>query len=226
MSAGAWWSMSAADAQAPVGLLLAGGRGSRFDPSGHRDKLLALLDGEPVSVHAARTLRAACPQSFAVLPSGKPELRGLIEQTGCEVLVTDATRLGMGHSIAFGAARILERLGSRPLVLALGDMPRVSIDTFHALIARLGGNPLAIVAPTFDGQRGHPVVFGAAHLEALAHLQGDRGAFALLQTNPPQLVPVADPGVLQDIDTPGDLAADAAHDSMDRRRDTPDSHAR
>ena len=217
--------MSAVDAQAPVGLLLAGGRGSRFDPSGHRDKLLALLDGEPVCVRAARTLKAACPHAFAVLPSNKPELHSLIEQTGCETLVTDATRLGMGHSIAFGAARIFERVGSRPLVLALGDMPRVRIETIHTLIARLGSNPLAIVAPTFNGQRGHPVVFGAAHLEALAHLQGDRGAFSLLQTYPPQFVPVDDPGVLQDIDTPDDLAADAAHGSMDRRRDTPDSHA-
>ncbi len=216
--------MSAVDNRAPVGLLLAGGRGTRFDPSGHRDKLLALLDGEPVCVHAARGLKATCTNAFAVLPSGKPELRSLIEQTGCEALVTDATRLGMGHSIAFGATRIFERLGSRPLVLALGDMPCVRIGTIQTLIARLGGSPLAIVAPTFNGQRGHPVVFGAAHLEALAHLRGDRGAFALLQTNPPQLVPIDDPGVLQDIDTPGDLTPDAEHGNMDRRRDTPDSH--
>lgn len=217
--------MSTVESPEPVGLLLAGGRGSRFDPSGHRDKLLALLDGEPVCVHAARTLKAACRQAFAVLPLNKPELRRLIEQTGCEPLITDATRLGMGHSIAFGAARILDKVGGRPLVLALGDMPRVRIETIHMLIARLDGNPLAIVAPTFNGRRGHPVVFGAAHLETLAHLEGDRGAFALLQANPPQLVPIDDPGVLQDIDTPDDLAADAAHGSMDRRRDTPDSHA-
>lgn len=224
MFADDWWSMSTAECVRPVGLLLAGGKGSRFDASGHRDKLLARVDGEPVCVRAARALKAACPTTFAVLPPGKDELKRLIEQAGCETLVTEATRLGMGHSIAVGTTRIVERLGRHPLVLALGDMPRVDPRTFDALIAQLGSDPLAIVVPIFKGQRGHPVVFGAGHLDALARLSGDRGALSLLQAHPPRQVAVDDPGVLQDIDTPEDLAADAAHGSMDRRRDTPRFH--
>lgn len=216
--------MSIADHHPPVGLLLAGGRGSRFDSSGHRDKLLAPIDGEAVCVRAAKALKAACPTAFAVLPPGKPELRGFLEAAGCETFVTATTRLGMGHSIAFGAARILERLGERALVLALGDMPRVAPQTIAMLITRLGNDPLAIVAPTFKDQRGHPVVFGASHLPALAGLSGDRGAFPILQAHPPLLIAVDDPGVLQDIDTPNDLAADAGHGNMDRRRDAPDHH--
>ena len=216
--------MSIADHHSPVGLLLAGGRGSRFDSSGHRDKLLATIDGEAVCVRAARTLKAACPTTFAVLPPGKPELRSLLEEAGCETFVTASTQLGMGHSIAFGAARILERLGKRSLVLALGDMPHVVPQTIAMLITRLGNDPLAIVAPTFKEQRGHPVVFGAAHLPALAGLSGDRGAFPILQAHPPRLIAVDDPGVLQDIDTPDDLAADAGHGNMDRRRDAPEHH--
>ena len=216
--------MSIADHRPPVGLLLAGGRGSRFDSSGHRDKLLAAIDGEAVCARAARTLKAACPTTFAVLPPGKPELRNLLEEAGCETFVTASTQLGMGHSIAFAAARILERLGERPLVLALGDMPRVALQTIQLLVTRLGSDPLAIVAPTYKGQRGHPVVFGAAHLPALSALSGDRGAFPILQAYPPLLIAVDDPGVLQDIDTPEDLAADTGHGNMDRRRDTPDHH--
>lgn len=221
---GDWWLMSDADADTPVGLLLTGGRGSRFDSSGHRDKLLARIDGEPVCLHAARALIKACPRSFAVLPSGKHELLAVLDAAGLETIVTDATRLGMGHSIARGASHILERCGQRPVVVALGDMPRVQPETFRALIAQLGSDPLAIVAPSYRNRRGHPVVFGKAHLAALAGLSGDRGAFAILERTPPRLIEVDDPGVLQDIDTPEDLAADAAHGSMDRRRDTSDSH--
>ena len=219
-----WWLMSVTEAHAPVGLLLAGGRGSRFDASGHRDKLLAQLDGEAVCLHAARALKAACERSFAVLPPGKPELLALLDAAGLETLVTPATRLGMGHSIARGAAHILEHCGERPVVVALGDMPRVRASTFRALLDALGRDPMAIVAPGFQRRRGHPVVFGPGHLAALAGLAGDRGAFAILERTPPRLIEVEDPGVLQDIDTPDDLAADAAHGSMDRRRDTPDSH--
>jgi molybdenum cofactor cytidylyltransferase len=148
----------------------------------------------------------------------------VLDAAGLETIVTDATRLGMGHSIARGASHILERCGERPVVVALGDMPRVQPETFRALIAQLCNDPLAIIAPSYRNRRGHPVVFGKAHLAALAGLSGDRGAFAILERTPPRMIEVDDPGVLQDIDTPEDLAADAAHGSMDRRRDTSDSH--
>lgn len=208
----------------PVGLLLAGGRGSRFDSSGHRDKLLANYGGEPVAVHAARNLAAACPKVFAVLPTGKPELLALLEAQGCETFITEVTRLGMGHSIAHGVARILERCKPSVLVIALGDMPAIKPQTIRLLVDAASVSPEAIVAPTHLGRRGHPVVFGASHLPSLCELTGDRGAFSLLERHRPTLIAVEDPGVLQDIDTPDDLGADAAHGSMDRRRDTPDSH--
>ena len=216
--------MSHAELLQPIGLLLAGGRGSRFDSSGHLDKLLARVQGQAVCSRAAQTLTRVCPDSVAVLPPGKPELLRLLEQSGCKPLVTEATRLGMGHSIAVGAARIFEKHGMRPVVLALADMPHVKPETIQALIARLGEDPLSVVAPTFRQRRGHPVVFGAGHLAALAQLAGDRGAFPILQQYPPQLLEVDDPGVLQDIDTQDDLTAYTTDDTMDRRRDTPERH--
>lgn len=207
-----------------IGLLLTGGRGSRFDASGHRDKLLAIYAGAPVAVQAARHLIAACASVFAVLPLNKPQLLALLQAEGCETLPTDATQLGMGHSIAHGVARITERCAPAPLVVALGDMPAVQPDTIRALIDRAGNDPNSIVAPGYRGRRGHPVVFGAAHWPALTELAGDRGAFALLERHRPRIIEVDDPGVLQDIDTEDDLGADAGHGSMDRRRDTPDAH--
>lgn len=200
----------------PVGLLLAGGRGSRFDASGQRDKLLAVIDGEPVAVRAARCLASVCAQSFAVLPPGKAALQGQLRDAGCEPLVSDTTRLGMGHSIAHGAAHILARFGARALIVALGDMPHLRPATLRALIDQLGDDPLAIVAPIFQGQRGHPVVFGAGHLRALTQLTGDRGAFAILEHHRPRLIEVDDPGVLHDIDTPDDLGSHVAPSGADR----------
>jgi molybdenum cofactor cytidylyltransferase len=56
-----------------------------------------------------------------------------------------------------------------------------------------------------DGRRGNPVGFGRVHLAALLALEGDQGARRLLQTCPVTEVPVEDPGIFRDIDTPADL---------------------
>ena len=62
-----------------------------------------------------------------------------------------------------------------------------------------------IVAPAWQGQRGHPVGFSAHYCGALLALRGDEGARALLRSDPPLLLEVGDPGVVRDIDTPIDL---------------------
>jgi molybdenum cofactor cytidylyltransferase len=57
----------------------------------------------------------------------------------------------------------------------------------------------------FEGRRGNPVAFGARHLPALLALEGEHGARSLLRSSPVVEVTVDDPGILRDIDTPGDL---------------------
>lgn len=186
--------------------------------------MLARFDGKPVVARAAHTLASVCGRVFAVLPPGKPELLATLREAGCEPIETEATRLGMGHSIAFGASRIIERCRPSVVVIALGDMPALRPETIANLIAAALAEPESIVAPSFGGRRGHPVVFDAAHLPVLCKLDGDKGAAVVLERHRPRLVAVDDPGVLQDIDTPGDLGIDTSHGSMDRRRDTPDAH--
>jgi molybdenum cofactor cytidylyltransferase len=59
------------------------------------------------------------------------------------------------------------------------------------------------------GERGHPVGFSAAHRDALMTLSGDEGARSLVAHGGVELVriDVDDPGVLRDVDAPGDLPA-------------------
>jgi molybdenum cofactor cytidylyltransferase len=71
--------------------------------------------------------------------------------------------------------------------------------------ALAAGAPL--VAPYFRARRGHPVGISGAFYEQLLSLKGDEGAKHLLKENEAKLVkvPIGDPGVIRDIDTPGDL---------------------
>ncbi|MGC4121099.1 MAG: selenium-dependent molybdenum cofactor biosynthesis protein YqeB [Myxococcales bacterium] len=96
------------------------------------------------------------------------------------VIVNAGAGEGMGSSLRLAAQAIPE--GTEAVVVGLADMPEVASTTISSLVAAwrpLG--PRGIVAPTYQGRRGHPVVFGAEHLPALRSLTGDAGARAVLQ---------------------------------------------
>jgi molybdenum cofactor cytidylyltransferase len=65
-----------------------------------------------------------------------------------------------------------------------------------------------IVVPTYQGRRGHPVLWGRAHWPAFQALAGDEGARGLLEALRAYVVEVCvdDPGILKDFDTPQDFA--------------------
>jgi molybdenum cofactor cytidylyltransferase len=89
-------------------------------------------------------------------------------------------------------------------------MPAIAPATIDDLAAMLAAPDAArdsIVAPFFQGQRGHPVGVGPAHGAALAQLDGDEGARSLLAAFPIRRLDTLDAGVIRDIDTPRDLNA-------------------
>ncbi|WP_454719970.1 MULTISPECIES: nucleotidyltransferase family protein [Cupriavidus] len=187
----------------PTGILLAAGYGRRFDASGRQNKLLARLpDGHTVAARSARTLAAALPGALAVIRPGHPALAAELRAAGCGVLETPAAEAGMGAALA---AAIAATPASRGWVVALADMPWLSVELIRA-VARAIATPEAIAAPWRDGRRGHPVGFGAAWRETLLALDGDEGARALLKTRPVIRVPTGDEGAFRDVDVAGDLA--------------------
>ena len=183
-----------------VGLLLAAGSGSRFGS----DKLRHVLPhGVPIAVQALRHLKAELPNVLVVV---RPGGEGLFE--GEKVVVCPNADEGMGTSLAC-AARAAARLfpDADGYVIALGDMPFVRRTTIAAVRDALAaGAPLA--APYFRSRRGHPVGLSKRFYKDLSALRGDVGAKQLIRENEGTLVkiPVGDPGVIRDIDTPGDLA--------------------
>jgi molybdenum cofactor cytidylyltransferase len=194
-----------ADAAPPfdcAGILLAAGSGTRFDPSGRRNKLLQpLADGTPVALKAAGVMRAALPRVVAVLRPGSDALAEQFLQAGCDMTVCAEASSGMGASLAHAIAQTRHADG---WIIALADMPHLQPATVKRLAAALAAGA-QIVAPFHQGRRGNPVGFSRAHLPALLALSGDAGARALLAAHPVMAVEVDDPGVLCDIDTPQDL---------------------
>jgi len=184
-----------------VGLLLAAGSASRFGS----DKLSHTLPhGVAIAVQAARHLKSEMTRVVAVVRPGAGALAEALAREGCEVIACENAAEGMGASLACAARAAGAADG---YVVALADMPFVRRSTIAAVRDALAqGAPLA--APYFRARRGHPVgLSGSFHLE-LSVLKGDQGARRILADNEARVrkIPVGDPGVIRDIDTPADLA--------------------
>lgn len=192
----------------PVGILLAAGRGRRFDPAGLRNKLLQPLagaGGAPVVVASARTLLAALLRVVAVVPPDDGGVGATLAALGCEVTICPDADSGMAASLTHALRHALDVFPTAGAwLVALGDMPHVAPSTLLALADALADGA-GIVVPTLDGQRGNPVGFGRVHLDDLLALRGEQGARGLLRTHPVREILVDDPGILRDIDTPADL---------------------
>jgi molybdenum cofactor cytidylyltransferase len=185
-----------------VGILLAAGRGKRFDPSGVQNKLLQPLpNGDAVVLASAKNLLAALPRVVAVVRPGDERVAALLGAVGCEVRVCAEADTGMAASLAHALdyAR-----GAPGWLVALGDMPFVRPATMRLLAGRIEGGA-RIAAPLYRGRRGNPVAFCSDYLALLLALDGDQGARAILHSHTVSEVEVDDPGVLRDIDLPNDL---------------------
>lgn len=183
-----------------VGILLAAGRGSRFGS----DKLLhPLADGTPMAVAAARNLRPACDRLIVILRPGSEVLAGLLADEDCEPVFCQDADAGMGHSLRVG---VQASPAAAAWIVALADMPFISPGSYQSVAASLRSGA-SLVATAFNGRRGHPVGFAGQWFDELSALDGDQGGRSILQAHRHKLLlcPVADPGVLRDIDRLEDL---------------------
>ncbi|MBI4674453.1 MAG: putative selenium-dependent hydroxylase accessory protein YqeC [Chloroflexi bacterium] len=98
---------------------------------------------------------------------------------------------------------------SAAAVFINADQPFLTTSVLDALIARFAATRAPIVAPTFEGQPGSPVLFARELFDELALLTGDVGGKALFEKYRAQLERVAmdDARAAIDIDTPEEYRA-------------------
>lgn len=183
-----------------VGVLLAAGQSTRFGA----DKLIQPLpNGMPMVCAAARNLEAGADRVIVVIRPGHSVLRYLLAHEKVDLLECADAESGMGCSIACAVRASRNAMG---WLIALGDMPFIQAATIEKVGMLLRANK-AIVAPEYNGKRGHPVGFSNSHFQSLSTLHDDGGARKIISCNVSDLhlFSCGDPGVLQDIDTLSDF---------------------
>ncbi|MFZ8890702.1 MAG: nucleotidyltransferase family protein, partial [Pseudomonadales bacterium] len=169
-----------------------------------------LPTGETLLEATLSVLCPAAPLPLLVLRPGETAPAPFQDQV--RVVPSPRWDEGQGHSLAAGAAA-WDPAAAPWLLIALGDMPYLQRETLRALEhaceeAQAAPGPTPLIAPSFRGQRGHPVAVPARLRTAALALRGDQGLKALFASEPVRLLPVHDPGVCRDVDRPEDLAGD------------------
>lgn len=177
----------------PLLVLLGAGSARRFGA----DKLLQPCAGQMLGKHA---LDAALATGLQVIWIGGARAEQVVGNA-CEIVPNPDAARGIGTSVALAAKLAAER-GHSALLIHLADMPCVTAND----LLTIAGAPAPAAARQADGRPGVPALLPARLFAALAQLDGDRGAGAILAGEPDLTLIDLSPMALLDVDTPEALA--------------------
>lgn len=186
------------------GILLAAGSAARMGT----DKLLLPYKGRRL-IDCALAPLVNCRLIDEVIVVVRPGFDLLHDDPKCRLVVNPDHRAGMGSSLRAGVAAA--SAAADALVVSLADLPELTSALVTMLIEAFLHSGKPILVPTYQQRHGHPVIFAATCRPDLLRLGGDRGARAMIREHPElvQYYPTSERAVVQDVDTPVDLGADA-----------------
>jgi len=171
-------------------------------------KLLLPWRGSTVIEHVLAAWQAAgVTRRVVVTHHDDIELAQLACAAGADVVTPPIPPPDMKASVWAALEYLIEREHPTPddaWLLAPADMPRLDATVIRILLEAARQHPGAILVPTLQGQRGHPVLFRFSMAEAVRTLSEPEGVNQLLGRFPVMEVPVADQTILNDLDTPDD----------------------
>ena len=185
-----------------VGLVLAAGRGRRFDPTGQQHKLsVNVADGQAMLRVSCLNLLAWVDSLIVVIGPHSAGLTDLLQDIPAQVLVCPEADSGLGASLRWGLAAANPSAG---WLISLGDMPFIAPQTYADVVQALKEGAAA-ARPIHDGLPGHPVAIAARLKERFAQITDQSGLAPILKAVDTRLLQTNDPGCVKDIDYPSDL---------------------
>ena len=183
-----------------MAIVLAAGRSTRM--SGHNKLLLPWGEKCIVQAVVETLLDASLAEIVVVTGHQRDKVEILLRDYPLHFAPNPHYAEGLSTSIRRGVEAAGKEVAG--YLFALGDMPRISSATIDKLCTTFLQHADPIVVPTADGKRGNPVLFASSYREDLRQLKGDQGAKPLVHKYADKVkdVPVDDPGIFIDMDTP------------------------
>jgi len=182
-------------------IILAAGASRRF---GALKQLLPWGQGTLLSAVVDTALASSARPVVVVLGNRADDCRAALGERTVMVVVNESWERGQSTSVRAGLAALPQTIGAALFLLA--DQPGIGLDTLEAVVERYRATRAPVVWPEVAGRRGNPVLFSRDLFPELMRLSGDVGGRPVLEAHAAEAerVPVADRGILYDIDTPDD----------------------
>jgi molybdenum cofactor cytidylyltransferase len=187
-----------------AGVILAAGASSRMG----RDKaLLPWRDGTFLSA-AIRALQPATELVIVVAGANAPNLGPIVDANAAFLAVNPDPQQGQFSSLRVGLQDVLNR-GRDAAIVTLVDRPPAEIETILQIKSAFvsSSDQVWAVVPEYGGRHGHPFVIGREMIEAFLRAPVHGSARDVEHANQAHIgyVPVNDPLVVANVDTPEDF---------------------
>jgi molybdenum cofactor cytidylyltransferase len=184
------------------GLVLGAGASSRF---GAPKQLLPFRGTTLLGWVIDQSERAkGLDEVVVVLGRAAEEIREQVDLSGVKVVENPVFGEGCSSSYRAGIGAIDPR--SEAIMIILGDQPGVDPETIDRVADDWRQGECQIALASYQGDKGHPMLFAKPLFDQLVGLHGDKAAWKLVDANPDlvQLVRLDRP-FPEDIDTPEDF---------------------
>jgi molybdenum cofactor cytidylyltransferase len=190
-----------------------------------RHKLLLPWRGRTVIRGLIETLRAGGVHDlFLLVREDDHPLRSECAATDARVLLVRESTADMRHSVALlleAVEREMSPVERDAWLLTPADHPVLNVAVVESLLAAWKAGRGPILLPTCRGRRGHPTLFTWEFASRIGDIPPDCGLDWLLKryASAVQELPVDQPELLYDLDTPADyerLIALTEHPDRDR----------
>jgi molybdenum cofactor cytidylyltransferase len=177
-----------------------------------RPKLALPLGNSTVIERVISTLRSGgVDHIVSVIGPHVPELIPLAESASAEVVSLPDLTPDMRTTVERGLDWIEKRYHPSPddhWLLAPPDHPLFAVSVVSDLLAAKTDERHSIIVPTHGGRRGHPTLFRWRHAAGIRTLPMNVGMNSYLRAHTDEVLelPVNNPGILVNLDTPEDYA--------------------
>ncbi len=168
------------------------------------------LSGETFVSAAIRALSSFTDQVVVVAGNNEPTLAPAVYAAGGSVVRNPAPELGQFSSLRVGLREVLN-MGRDAAMITLVDRPPATAATLETLRTAFEAATSEVwaVVPEFNGRHGHPFLAGREMIEAFLKAPATATARDVEHQHPNHIsyVPVDDPHVTMNVNTPEDYAA-------------------